>query len=67
MTTLQNDQKGCSINFFIIMYGESGNGMISSCLLGIIFSDTLTCGGSRFLVVEEDLGFVEERDFWKGA
>ena len=25
--------------------------------------DTLTCGGSRFLVVEEDLGFVEGSDF----
>ena len=26
--------------------------------------DTLTRGGSRFLVVEEDLSFVEGRDFW---
>ena len=26
--------------------------------------DILTCGGSRFLVVEEDLSFVEGRDFW---
>ena len=27
--------------------------------------DTLTRGGSRFLVVEEDLSFAEEgRDFW---
>ena len=26
--------------------------------------DTLTRGGSRFLVVEEDLSFAEGRDFW---
>ena len=26
--------------------------------------DTLTHGGSRFLVVEEDLSFAEGRDFW---
>ena len=26
--------------------------------------DTLTCSGSGFLVVEEDLGFVEGSDFW---
>ena len=30
-----------------------------------VFSvDTLTRGGSRFLVVEEDLSFAEGRDFW---
>ena len=27
--------------------------------------DTLTCGGSGFLVVEEDLDFVEGRVFWE--
>ena len=26
--------------------------------------DTLTCGGSRFLVVEEDVSFAEGSDFW---
>ena len=26
--------------------------------------DILTRGGSRFLVVEEDLSFAEGRDFW---
>ena len=26
--------------------------------------DILTRGGSRFLVVEKDLSFAEERDFW---
>ena len=26
--------------------------------------NTLTCGGLGFLVVEEDLGFAEGRDFW---
>ena len=30
-----------------------------------LFVNTLICGRSRFLVVEEDLGFVEGRIFWK--